>query len=78
MSDFNIEEELKKVPQAPGVYIMHDRSDKIIYIGKAKSLTKRLHQYFQPSHDEGLKKRQMVLEIDRFEYIVVSSELEAK
>ena len=75
MSDFNIEEELKKVPQAPGVYIMHDRSDKIIYIGKAKSLTKRLHQYFQPSHDEGLKKRQMVLEIDSFEYIVVSSQL---
>ena len=77
MSDFNIEEELKKVPSSPGVYIMHDKSDTIIYVGKAKSLTKRLHQYFQPSHDEGIKKRQMVSEIDRFEYIVVSSELEA-
>ncbi len=77
MSDFNIEEELKKVPSSPGVYIMHNADDTIIYVGKAKSLTKRLHQYFQPSHDEGIKKRQMVSEIDRFEYIVVSSELEA-
>ena len=56
---------------------MHDSSDAIIYIGKAKSLTKRVHQYFQPSHDEGIKKKQMVEHIDHFEYIVTDSELEA-
>ena len=44
---FDIKEELKKLPDAPGVYIMHDKDDVIIYIGKAKSLTKRVHQYFQ-------------------------------
>lgn len=75
--NFDIHEELKKVPNSPGVYIMHDKSDAIIYIGKAKSLTKRLHQYFQPSHDEGIKKKQMVEHIDHFEYIVTDSELEA-
>lgn len=53
---FDIKEELKKLPDAPGVYIMHDRDDVIIYIGKAKSLTKRVHQYFQASHNEGIKK----------------------
>ena len=74
---FDIQEELKKVPDSPGVYIMHDSSDAIIYIGKAKSLTKRVHQYFQPSHDEGIKKKQMVGHIDHFEYIVTDSELEA-
>lgn len=74
---FDIQEELKKVPDSPGVYIMHDSSDAIIYIGKAKSLTKRVHQYFQPSHDEGIKKKQMVEHIDHFEYIVTDSELEA-
>ena len=77
MSDFQIQEELKKVPDKPGVYIMHDASDAIIYIGKAKSLTKRVHQYFQPSHDEGIKKKQMVDHIDHFEYIITDSELEA-
>ena len=74
---FNIEEELKKLPDQPGVYIMHDERDAIIYVGKALSLTKRVHQYFQPSHDEGLKKKQMVAHIARFEYIVTDSELEA-
>lgn len=74
---FNIEEELKKLPNSPGVYIMHDDSDAIIYVGKAKSLTKRVHQYFQASHDEGIKKKQMVEHIAYFEYIVVDSELEA-
>ncbi len=74
---FNIQEELKKLPDQPGVYIMHDEGDAIIYIGKAKSLTKRVHQYFQKSHDEGIKKRQMVEHIDHFEYIVTDSELEA-
>ena len=74
---FSIQDELAKLPDQPGVYIMHDKTDAIIYIGKAKSLTKRVHQYFQPSHDEGIKKKQMVAHIHRFEYIVTDSELEA-
>ena len=74
---FVIEEELKKLPDQPGVYIMHDSRDAIIHIGKAVSLRKRVHQYFQPSHDEGIKKAQMVKQIARFEYIVTDSELEA-
>lgn len=56
---------------------MHDKNDTIIYIGKAVSLTKRVHQYFQASHNEGIKKAQMVQQIARFEYIVTDSELEA-
>ncbi|MCR5144845.1 MAG: excinuclease ABC subunit UvrC [Lachnospiraceae bacterium] len=75
--EFDIQEELAKVPSSPGVYIMHDSRDAIIYVGKAKSLTNRLHQYFQPSHDEGIKKAQMVKQIAYFEYIVCDSELEA-
>ena len=74
---FVIEEELKKLPDQPGVYIMYDKKDTIIYIGKAVSLTKRVHQYFQASHNEGLKKAQMVKQIARFEYIVTDSEMEA-
>lgn len=74
---FDIAEELKKLPDQPGVYIMHDSRDAIIYIGKAVSLRKRVHQYFQASHDEGIKKAQMVKQIARFEYIVTDSELEA-
>ena len=74
---FNIQDELKKLPDQPGVYIMRDNTDTIIYIGKAKSITKRVHQYFQPSHNEGLKKKQMVEHIDHFEYIITDSELEA-
>ena len=74
---FNIQEELKKLPDQPGVYIMHDKTDAIIYIGKAKSLTKRVHQYFQPSHDEVIKKREMVEHIEYFEYIITDSELQA-
>ena len=74
---FDIAEELKKLPDQPGVYIMHDERDAIIYIGKAVSLRKRVHQYFQPSHDEGIKKAQMVRQIARFEYIITDSELEA-
>ncbi len=77
MSEFDIQEALKKLPDQPGVYIMRDKTDKIIYIGKAVSLTKRVHQYFQASHDEGIKKRQMVDHIDHFEYVVTDSELEA-
>lgn len=74
---FNIEEELKKLPDTPGVYIMHDAQDAIIYIGKAVSLRKRVHQYFQASHNEGIKKARMVKQIARFEYIITDSELEA-
>ena len=74
---FIIEDELKKLPDAPGVYIMHDERDAIIYVGKAISLRKRVHQYFQASHNEGIKKAQMVKQIARFEYIVTDSELEA-
>uniref|UniRef100_UPI0040574CD0 excinuclease ABC subunit UvrC n=1 Tax=Agathobacter sp. TaxID=2021311 RepID=UPI0040574CD0 len=74
---FDIQDELKKLPDLPGVYIMHDKSDAIIYIGKAVSLRKRVRQYFQPSHNEGIKKKQMVEHIARFEYIITDSELEA-
>lgn len=74
---FDIQEELKKLPQKPGVYIMHDVNDTIIYIGKAISLRNRVRQYFRPSHNEGLKKEQMVRQIARFEYIITDSELEA-
>lgn len=56
---------------------MHDKNDVIIYIGKAVSLRKRVHQYFQPSHNEGLKKKQMVEHIAWFEYVITDSELEA-
>ena len=56
---------------------MHDKTDAIIDIGKAVSLRKRVRQYFQPSHDEGIKKKQMVEHIARFEYIITDSELEA-
>ena len=74
---FDIQEELRKLPDQPGVYIMHDKTDAIIYIGKAVSLRRRVRQYFQPSHDEGIKKKQMVEHIARFEYIITDSELEA-
>ena len=74
---FDIAEELKKLPDQPGVYIMHDSRDAIIYIGKAVSLRKRVHQYFQASHDEGIKKAQMEKQIAGFEYIITDSELEA-
>lgn len=74
---FDVQEELKKLPQKPGVYIMHDASDSIIYIGKAVSLRNRVRQYFRPSHNEGIRKEQMVRQIARFEYIITDSELEA-
>ncbi len=74
---FDIEEELKKLPDKPGVYIMHDAADDIIYVGKAVNLKNRVRQYFRPSHDEGPKKAKMVTQIRRFEYIITDSELEA-
>ena len=74
---FQIEEELKKLPGQPGVYIMHDAKDAIIYVGKAISLKNRVRQYFQSSRDKTAKIKQMVSKIARFEYIVTDSELEA-
>lgn len=74
---FNIEEELKKLPAQPGVYIMHDEKDEIIYVGKAISLKNRVRQYFQSSRNKTAKIEQMVSRIVRFEYIVTDSELEA-
>lgn len=74
---FLIEEELKKLPGKPGVYIMHGENDEIIYVGKAVSLNNRVRQYFQSSRNKGAKIEQMVTHITRFEYIVTDSELEA-
>ena len=74
---FDIQEELKKLPGKPGVYIMHDDRDEIIYVGKAVSLKNRVRQYFQSSRNKGVKIEQMVSRIQRFEYIVTDSELEA-
>lgn len=76
-STFDIQEELKKLPGKPGVYIMHDEKDAIIYVGKAISLKNRVRQYFQSSRNKGVKIEQMVTHISRFEYIVTDSELEA-
>lgn len=74
---FDIQEELKKLPGKPGVYLMHDEKDEIIYVGKAISLKNRVRQYFQASRSKGVKIDQMVTHIRRFEYIVTDSELEA-
>ena len=74
---FQIEEELKKLPGKPGVYIMHGEKDEIIYVGKAISLKNRVRQYFQSSRNKGAKIEQMVTHITRFEYIITDSELEA-
>lgn len=74
---FDIEEELKKLPAKPGVYIMHDEKDEIIYVGKAISLKNRVRQYFQSSRGKSAKIEQMVSRIRRFEYIITDSELEA-
>lgn len=74
---FDIQEELKKLPARPGVYIMHDEKDTIIYVGKAVSLRNRVRQYFQTSRNKGAKIESMVTHIARFEYIVTDSELEA-
>ena len=74
---FNIEEELKKLPASPGVYLMHDKHDEIIYVGKAISLKNRVRQYFQSSRNKTAKIEKMVSRIARFEYIITDSELEA-
>lgn len=74
---FDIQEELKKLPGKPGVYLMHDAKDEIIYVGKAVSLKNRVRQYFQSSRNKGVKIEQMDVQIARFEYIITDSELEA-
>lgn len=74
---FNIPEELKKLPQKPGVYIMKDEDGYIIYVGKAINLRSRVRQYFQESSSKTLKVRNMVSRIAEFEYIVVDNEMEA-
>ena len=73
---FNIEEELKKLPDKPGVYIMHDKDDNIIYVGKAISLRNRVRQYFR-KNNKTARIEKMVSLIDHFEYIVVDNEAEA-
>lgn len=74
---FNLEEELKKLPAKPGVYLMHDKTDEIIYVGKAVSLKNRVRQYFQKSRNVTPKIQRMIDRIAWFEYIVTDSELEA-
>ncbi len=74
---FDLEEELKKLPDLPGVYIMHDNIDTIIYVGKAVNLKNRVRQYFRENTKHTAKIRQMVSHISYFEYIITDSELEA-
>lgn len=74
---FDFEEELKKLPDSPGVYLMHDDKDEIIYVGKAVNLKNRVRQYFQSSRNKTAKIIKMVSHIARFEYIVTDSEVEA-
>lgn len=74
---FDLEEELKKLPARPGVYLMHDKKDAIIYVGKAVSLKNRVRQYFQPSRNVSPKIEKMISQIDYFEYIITDSEVEA-
>ena len=77
MKDFNIEEELKKLPEQPGVYLMHSATDEIIYVGKAINLKNRVRQYFQSGRNRSPKIEKMITLIRYFEYIVTDSELEA-
>ena len=77
MSGFNIQEELKKMPTTPGVYLMHDIHDDVIYVGKAINLKRRVSSYFRQSTKKSLKIQSMVSNIVRFEYILTDSELEA-
>ena len=74
---FDFQEELKKLPHSPGVYIMHDAQDEIIYVGKAIDLHNRVRSYFRKIVGRGPQIDKMVSLIARFEYIVTDSELEA-
>ena len=77
MEKFDIQEELKKLPASPGVYIMHDSEDNIIYVGKAIILKNRVRSYFRDPDKKTEKIRQMVAHIAWFEYVITDSELEA-
>ena len=77
MAEFNFSEELKKVPDTPGVYLMHDKRDDVIYVGKAVNLKRRVSSYFRKSARQSLKIQSMISNIARFEYILTDSELEA-
>ena len=77
VTGFDFDEELSKLPARPGVYMMHDAKDAIIYVGKAKSLHNRVRSYFRANIGRGPAIDQMVRQIARFEYIVTDSELEA-
>lgn len=74
---FDIQEHLKQLPEEPGVYLMKDKFDNIIYVGKAKILKNRVRQYFQSSKNHSSKVKSMVKNIEKFEYIITDSELEA-
>lgn len=74
---FDIKEELKKLPEKPGVYIMHNEADEIIYVGKAVILKNRVRQYFQNSKKHSPKIEKMVSQVAYFEYIITDSEVEA-
>ena len=74
---FQIEEELKKLPDKPGVYLMKNELDQIIYVGKAINLKNRVRQYFQSSKNHSIKVKKMVSHIISFEYIVTRTEVEA-
>lgn len=77
MSEFNFSEELKKMPDTPGVYLMHNKHDDVIYVGKAVNLKRRVSSYFRKSTKKSLKIQSMVENVARFEYILTDSELEA-
>ena len=74
---FDLKEELKKLPDSPGVYLMHDKNDEIIYVGKAIKLKRRVSSYFRHMNNRSPKIEKMITLIDYFEYIVTDSELEA-
>ncbi len=76
MSNFNIQEELKKIPDNPGVYMMKNTFNEVIYVGKAKNLKKRVRQYFQ-SKNHSTKIQNMIRNINEFEYIMTDNEVEA-
>lgn len=75
--DFDVKEELKKMPELPGVYLMHAKNDEIIYVGKAINLKRRVSSYFRKMNNRSAKIEKMITLIHYFEYIVTDSELEA-
>ncbi len=79
MKEFDIEEELKKLPHHPGVYLMRSDSEELLYVGKAIDLHNRVRQYFRSGygHNNSLKIGRMVSQIAYFEYILTGSEMEA-